>query len=191
MYINGQTTYVEVNTSVPVNFRLPENVLGITNWTIKLQSKDSVEIIELTNSAVQEYGIFPVKTTVVGDFGNGSSTIKVSDSSTLTIGGKIRLVNDVYTIDGITDATHVVSLNRVLKNNVLDQTEVKSVTHPEFLGCYYVNIVPTKIGRYIVNIMDDSGLVNPITEDIEVLTSLTDSSTSGKINIISNQAVLG
>ena len=192
MYINTNTTYVKKDTEVPIHFRLPANVLGLDKWDVFLQNKDLVKIIKLDNVNVQEYGTFTSKTQVDGIHVAGSVTIKVSDSGLLRKGDKIRINNEIYEILNIESSNHVLTLDKVLPEQVADRVHVKVVENVDFLGCYWATITPTELGRYKVVLIDKSGTVLPIEEDIEVLTNLEAvKGNPSKLSVIDNKAVLG
>ena len=186
MYVNNIATTVERNTSFPINFTLPKNILGKTSsWKITLVNKSDSSIKVLSGFTVKEIGEFVNRGAIQGDYQSGAMTIKVDDSSLLAVGQVIRILNTTYTIMDINSASHLLTLDNQLSQYVPNLTPIQLVTYPELLGMYTVEDVKIEsVGNYLVVISDKDNEVKNIVKEVVVVVSLQTISTVDKISPI-------
>lgn len=191
MYLNSNTTFVEVNKPVPIHFRLDKHLIGMDAFKVYLQNKEKVEIIELENVEIKEYNQFKSITTLVGPHLSGIPTLKVADTAELKVGDVIRFDNTINTIVSIDRDNHIITLDGCLCDEFPDGYPVVKVVCPDFLGCYWCLVKVSRIGNYMLHIVDQTGTVPPITDDLQVLASLASTGRAGMGTIINNKATIG
>lgn len=184
MYADGSTTYVEINTKIPLTFRLPAEALGLDDWSLSMLNKDNGQVIAIADFIIGEIGEFTPRTQLNGSHDAGSQTIVVEDSTTLAVGKTIRIENSTFRILAINQATHLITLDSVLPVEYAQGTQVKEVLHPQFLGKYKCEFSPTLLGNFEVCLVDNTGMVTPIEDLITVVASLRAGTGSGKISPI-------
>lgn len=190
-YISGDTTIVEVGTQFPVSFRLPDHFLGLDDWSIYLENKDAMEITPVLGINVLEYGIYQAKAEIDGDASEHQQSIKVLDSSGLAIGDTIRIGNFSTKIFNIDPITHLITLEKNLAMNVPSGSTISKVVFPHTLGRYWFTMTPTQLGRFRVVIVDNNGIINPISDDLEVVKSLSSVDGTGRVTVLQNNATIG
>lgn len=191
-YLNSNTTFVEINKSTPMHFRLNKQLIGLDSFKVFLQNKETIEITELTNAKVQEYNVFTEVAKLNGAINPGVEKITVTDSSLINVGDVIRFGNEVYTVTGVDQELHEIFLDKLVCNGYADQTPVVKVEYPDFLGCYWLKINISKLGNYIVNVVDKSGSIIPIMDDVQVVSSLANPTFSGfNGGVISGKGMIG
>lgn len=191
MYLNSDTTYVEINTKVPLHWRMPTELLGFCAWDIQLLNKDNLNILRLDPASytVREVGTFTPICALVGQHPMGTSHLTVDDTSNCSEGMVIRLSDLVFKVISIDSVNHILVIDQAIGAEISDGVVIKKVVNPEFLGRYWVEIVPTMLGRYIVTLTSTELDMTPVEDDIEVITSLAATGPSGKISAISGNTV--
>lgn len=188
-YLNSNTTFVEINRSVPIHFRLNSQLIGLNNFGVYLQNKETVRITRV-DADIQEYNVFRSLSTLNGAHVAGTTTIRVMDASLFTVNDIIRFDNSIFKVVSIDLTNHVLTLDGTLTESYPDQYPVAKVLYPEFLGCYWFTLRPTELGNFIVNIVDHSGVVGVISDDLQVVTSLNNTVLSQGF-IGSNRGTIG
>lgn len=97
----------------------------------------------------------------------------------------IRLENIVCQVLAVEPASHLLTLDRVISRSFVDNTQIKEVLFPDYLGVYRFEFIPTVLGNFLVSIIDNNGIVNPIEDDITVLATLKSANGTGKISALS------
>jgi hypothetical protein len=185
-YLNENNTIVEKNTEVSFHFKLPEELVGLDNWSVFLENKDTVEILPIPDSdiSIKEYGEFIEKSVTDGIQLASQSTIKVLDSGGFAVGDTIRLGNFVAVIENIDNITHILTLSRSLPTEFPDVTSVRKVLFPHLLGRFWFKITPTKLGNFRITLVDNNGIVESVFDDIRVVNSLSTEVTTKKVSIL-------
>jgi hypothetical protein len=181
-YASPTTTYVALNTELPILVRFPPKALGLSSkFYAKMLNRDTREISDVSDFVAVEVGIFSDRTILNGDHRAGRADISVQDATKLSVGMSIRLSNATYTILGINEADQLASLSEPLAQDYASETQVKQVVNPEYLGMYQFTMTPTKIGNFRVSIFSATNAVVPLEEDIKVVLTLEAGNSSGKI----------
>lgn len=182
MYINNNSTIVEINTVLPINFQLPSTVLGMTNWDVVIVNKDDGTVHKLTPSdfSVSEIGEFTNRAEVNGEYQAGSMTVKVDDSSLLESDQIIRIGNHCYTIVDVNKANHLLTLDKPTQSSIANLTPVQSVQYPALLGHYRtVNLAIDRLGNFLVILMDKDNEVANIVSEVSVVRTLQTVTSNG------------
>jgi len=153
---------VLVNTKEALYFKL--NELGLFNFNCYLLKREGIEVFEL-NDTVKEYIIYNENNSTLKEkTEEGSSNIKVNDTSYYNIGDTIRIVNFVAKITD-KDSDENLYLDTPVDDIYDSDTNVLVVTYPDLLGSYYFTFEYNNVGNYnIVLSKKDKGIyiVKPI-----------------------------
>ena len=186
-YLNSDTTYVEIGTKFPFHFRLPKELLGLKNWQIQFLNKDNTNVITIDPSSydVREVGVFTPLTDLVGEHPMGTSHLTVVDSSTVSVGMTIRISDFVFGVVSIDSANNIVIVDSALPVTLPDASQIKKVEYPNYLGRYWTEIIPDTLGRYKVTMVSEDIKINPIEDDLEIVSSLSYTGGTGIISALS------
>lgn len=184
MYVASSTKYVEINTECPSIVRLPKEAIGLNDWAMSLLNVDSGEIVPVSQFVANEVGTFIPRAILSGEHPAGTAKLVVLDSSSIAVGMFVRLDNMVFQVLEVEQATHILTIDKVLPRTFADQTQVKEVVSPDYLGVYRFEFIPVVLGNFVFSIYDESGVVNPIEDDITVLSTLKSANGTGKVSAL-------
>jgi len=196
MYLLNTADYVEMDTKYPVVFRLSEDALGLKNWGATLYDIDSGTTTVVQDVESVEVAPYVAVAKLDGYHPAGTSKFKLDDVGQIATGNTIRIANSIFNILSVESEDNLITVDRRLSADLNptddDPVTILHATIPSLIGVYKISALATEIGRFIltINNSDNSGLVNPIDNVIEVVPTLDSTvGQNGRLNPISNGSI--